>query len=111
MRCLRMTPGLILFTMLTTAACDESLATIAGPTPNLEPTFSTIQREIFESTDSAGRQACITCHTDQGRQPSAGLNLRTGAHANLVNVRSVTKPGAIRVIPGDAANSYLIQKL
>src|SRR6185436_10195754 len=37
------------------AACDEKLSSIAGPTPNLEPTFSSIQAEIFESTDVGGR--------------------------------------------------------
>jgi hypothetical protein len=103
--------ALVLTAILTGAACDESLSTIAGPTPNLEPTFTTIQREIFESTDSAGRQACIFCHTDVGRVPAAGLNLRSGSHANLVNVRALTKPGAVRVIPGDPDNSYLIHKL
>ena len=36
------------------AACDENLSSIAGPTPNLEPTFSSIQAEIFESTDVGG---------------------------------------------------------
>src|ERR1700752_1864976 len=35
-----------------TAACDEGLTNIAGPTPNLEPTFSSIQRDIFENADS-----------------------------------------------------------
>ena len=33
------------------------------------------------------------------------------AYANLVNVASRGKAGAVRVIPGDAANSYLIHKL
>jgi hypothetical protein len=33
------------------------------------------------------------------------------AYANLVNVASTGKPGAIRVIPGDPTNSYLVQKL
>lgn len=28
-------------------ACDESLSKLAGPTPNLEPTFSSIQRDIM----------------------------------------------------------------
>ena len=44
-------------------ACDEKLSSIAGPTPNLEPTFASIQKEIFETTDSAGRVACTGCHT------------------------------------------------
>ena len=48
------------------AACDESLSDVAGPTPNLEPTFSSIQQEIFNMTDSSGRQACIPCHIAGG---------------------------------------------
>jgi hypothetical protein len=33
------------------------------------------------------------------------------AHGQLVNVASNAKAGAIRVIPGDPENSYLIHKL
>ena len=85
---------------------------IAGPTPSLEPTFASIQREIFESTDSAGRTACTNCHTTTGRNPSGGLNLNhDAAYEQLVNVAVRGKPGAVRVIPGDPDNSYLVQKL
>ena len=98
--------------LIAAAGCDEKLATVAGPTPNLEPSFTSVQREIFQTTDSAGRVLCTGCHTDVGRNPSAGLNLRTEvAHAALVNVPSRNKPGAIFVIPGDPENSYLIHKL
>jgi len=93
-------------------ACDESLSNLAGPTPNLEPTFSSIQSEIFETTDSAGRSACTNCHTNVGRNPSGGLNLTHDvAYDQLVNVPSRNKPGAIRVVPGDPASSYLVHKV
>ena len=40
------------------------------------------------------------------------LNLAEGvSYAQLVNVASVSKRGATRVIPGDPDNSYLIHKL
>ena len=40
------------------------------------------------------------------------MDLRAGAaHSSLVGVTSPAKPGAIRVIPGDPENSYLIHKL
>jgi Planctomycete cytochrome C. len=95
---------------LLSVSCDEKLSEFAGPTPALEPTFSSIQRDIFNSTDSAGRRACTTCHV--GAQPSAGLNLSDAtAYASLVNVPSRNKPGAIRVIPGDPTSSYIIQKI
>jgi hypothetical protein len=91
-------------------ACDESLQDLAGPTPDLEPTFSSIQREIFNTTDSSGRQACITCHVAGG--PAGFLPLTEGvSYNNLVNRSSGAKPSAVRVIPGDPNNSYLIQKL
>jgi hypothetical protein len=100
-------------TMAATIGCDEKLSSITGPTPDLAPTFSSIQRTIFTATDSAGRAACTNCHTTQGgRIPPAGMDLGSpNAHAQLVNVASNVKPGAIRVIPGDPENSYLIHKL
>ena len=94
------------------AACDESLSSIAGPTPNLEPTFSSIQAEIFESTDVGGRVACTGCHTSTGRAPAGGLNLNHDvAYASLVSVPARQKPGAIRVIPSDPENSYIVHKV
>jgi hypothetical protein len=94
------------------AACDEKLSSIAGPTPNLEPTFASIQKEIFETTDVAGRVACTGCHTSTGRAPAGGMNLNHDvAYDSLVNIGSRLKPGAVRVIPGDPENSYIVQKV
>jgi hypothetical protein len=95
------------------AACDERLSDFTGPTPNLTPTFSSIQRDIFSAPDSSGRPACTGCHVMFGRRPPSGdLNLvGENAYANLVNAPSLDKRGAIRVIPGDPENSYLIHKL
>jgi hypothetical protein len=103
---------LTLLSCLSFVGCDQKLSTLAGPTPSLEPTFSSVQSQIFETTDTAGRQACINCHTNVGRNPSAGLNLTHAvAYDQIVNVPSSRKPGAIRVIPGDPENSYLVHKL
>jgi hypothetical protein len=94
------------------AACDESLSDVAGPTPNLEPTLSSIQTEIFNTTDSSGRQSCIQCHSDDGRVPAGNLVLLEGrSYAMLVGVASSQKAGATRVVAGDPENSYLIHKL
>ena len=102
----------LLVSGLALAACDESLSKLAGPTPSLEPTFSSVQKELFETTDVAGRVACTTCHTDVGRNPSGGLNLRHDvAYDSLVNVPSREKPGAFRVVPGDVESSYLVHKI
>ena len=92
-----------------TAACDEALSSLTGPTPNLEPTLSSIQQEIFDTTDSSGRLACINCHNGNPFVPG---NLTAGrSYAALVGVRSVEKPSLRRVAPGDPANSYFIHKL
>lgn len=97
---------------LAAAACDENLRDVAGPTPDLEPTFSAIQRDILSAADESGRVACTSCHNAQGARFAANLNLEGNtAHAQLVNVASTGKPGAVRVIPGDPDNSYLVHKL
>ena len=104
--------GLVLSLALTSVACDERLSDIAGPTPNLQPTLSTIQREIFSASDSSGRLACTQCHTNAGRTPSSGLLLVDGqSFQSLVGQASRGKAGAVFVVPGDPDNSYLIQKL
>jgi len=90
------------------AACSSGSSSPAAPapTPSAGPSFSTqIQAQILTP-------ACTSCHTDDGRTPSGGLNLKSGAaYAALVNAASTGKPGAIRVIPGNPSGSYLIQKL
>src|SRR5262245_14220605 len=97
---------------ITSLACDENLSTITGPTPNLVPTLTSIQQDIFSTADAAGRAPCTTCHTNVGRNPSGQLNLAPGfSHAQLVNRGSVAKSGAVLVVPGDPDNSYLIHKL
>jgi len=95
------------------AGCDESLSNVAGPTPNLTPTFSSIQRDIFEAADSSGRPSCSSCHNPNGgafRQ--VGLDLSTaGSYDSLVGVTSRQKPALLRVAAGDPENSYLLHKL
>jgi len=94
-------------------ACDESLSTLAGPTPDLEPTFSSIQKNIFETTDSAGRNACVNCHNNNGgRVPLGGLNLlHDVAYDQLVNVNSTQIPSLKRVNPGNPEDSYMVHKM
>ena len=105
--------GLILLVLaLALSACDESLRTVAGPTPDLTPTFSSIQSQIFEAPDATGRAACTSCHNNVGRTPAAGLSLvGAGAHTALINRPSDQKSGAILVVPGDPENSYLVHKI
>ncbi len=50
------------------------------------------------------------CHS--GGSSPLGLDLSNdNSYANLVNIASVQQPGKLRVEPGDADNSYLVQKL
>ena len=93
-------------------ACDEKLTDLAGPTPNLTPTFTSIQRDIFNAKDSSGRPACTSCHSAGGARFTGNLSLVEGAaYANLVGVASTGKAGETRVIPGNPDGSYLLKKL
>ena len=99
-------PGLALGALLLAISVGACSKSPTAPTPvSTAPTLSQIQTQIFDP-------GCASCHTDVGRTPSGGTNLKAGASfAALVNVPSNAKTGAIRVIPGNANGSYLIQKL
>jgi hypothetical protein len=92
-----------------TAACDEALSDLTGPTPNLEPTFASIQRDILSAGDSSGRPACTNCHNGNPFVP--GNFTGANAYAALVSARSFEKPSLFRVAPGEPDNSYMVHKL
>jgi hypothetical protein len=103
--------AVLLALALGTVGCDEALSDLTGPTPDLEPTFSSIQQQIFSNGDSSGRPACTNCHNAIGSRFN-GLDLSAAvSYNNLVNVASRFKAGAVRVVPSDPENSYLIHKL
>jgi hypothetical protein len=90
---------------LALAACDEKLSDLTGPTPNLQPTLSSIQSEIFS-------QRCTGCHNGSTRFLPAVMNLTPGnAYGSLVGVASIQRSGLQRVAPGDPENSYIVHKL
>src|SRR5688572_2496545 len=69
----------------------------------LAPNFDSIQSNVFD-------QVCVHCHA--GANAPARLRLdAANSYSNLVGVPSVEPSGLLRVAPGDANNSYLIQKL
>jgi hypothetical protein len=104
--------GSLLVVAALAAACDERLSEFTGPTPDLRPTFSSIQQDIFDAPDASGRAACTSCHNRVLARFNGGLDLSSAvSYNNMVNAPSTDKRGAIRVIPGDPANSYLIHKL
>ena len=66
-------------------------------------TLSDVQNQVFTAS-------CTSCHS--GSSPSQGLNLSAGAaYGNTVNVPSTEVASLDLVEPGDADNSYLMQKL
>lgn len=107
----RVATALVLGAAIMSGGCDEPLKDLTGPSPNLTPTFASVNQEIFLSTDLAGRVACVGCHTNVGRNPAGGLNLAVDAHAALVGVPSRQRPELQLVEPGNPEGSYLIHKL
>ena len=107
MQVVRLMSGVAALAVLGLAAGCSSNSNPATPTPTTPAlSFATqIQAQILTP-------ACVLCHTDDGRTPSGGLNLKSGtAFSNLVGVASSGKPGATRVISGNPSGSYLVQKL
>ena len=108
----RRTPSIIALVSLTVmaAGCGSSSPTsatsaTATPTPSAVSFAVQIQAQILTP-------ACVSCHTDEGRNPSGGLNLKPGAaYAALVGVASTGKAGAVRVIASNPGGSYLVQKI
>ncbi len=75
----------------------------------LTPTFSSINANILQATDSSGRSQCVACHN--GRSDAIPLNLATDPYSHLVGKGTREKPGLKYVEPGDSASSYLYLKL
>jgi len=105
----RLTFGIVaLSTLVFAVACGSDSSTTA-PSPTTTPTGPTFSVQVQQQILTP---ACVPCHTDEGRTPSGGLNLKSGtAYSALVNVASTGKAGAVRVIPGNPSGSYLVQKL
>jgi hypothetical protein len=69
----------------------------------LTPDFASIQANVFTPI-------CTQCHV--GANAPQGLRLDSAnSYGALVGVSSSEQPSLMRVKPGDAANSYLVQKL
>jgi hypothetical protein len=101
-----------MFLRAATAAMLLSLAACGGgggggesaPT-GVQPTLASIQANIFTPTC-----ALAGCHT--GSSAIVGLRLDPGfSAASLINVASSQNPMYVRVIPGNADASLLVQKL
>ena len=104
---------MVMVAALAWAGCDESLSSITGPTPNLEPSFvehpdQYLQHERFERP--AGLHP-----VSYRRGPSVPLggwcSSKVARTSSLSGARAQSKPSATRVIPNDPDNSYMVQKL
>ena len=87
------------------AACGsgDGFVGSGGASGPLTASFDSIQANVFE-------QVCEHCHS--GANAPAGLRLdAANSYAMLVGVASTERSSILRVAPGDANNSYLIQKL
>jgi hypothetical protein len=88
----------------TLAACGsgDGFVGSGGVVGPLEPNFDSIQANVFD-------QYCVHCHA--GANAPAGLRLdAANSYVSLFGVPSV-ETGVLRVAPGDANNSYIIQKV
>ena len=74
-----------------------------NPSGPMTASFTSIQSHVFTPI-------CTACHA--GGAAPQGLRLdAANSYAMLVNVSSAEVPSLKRVAPGDANNSYIIQKL
>ena len=91
------------FGALTACGSGDGFVGSGGVVGPLEPNFNSIQANVFD-------QVCEHCHS--GANAPVGLRLdAANSYANLVGVPSGERPNLRRVAPGDANNSYIIQKL
>lgn len=82
----------------------NSPSTPETETPIQNPSFAQDIQPIFNNSC-----AVSGCHNTTAE---AGLNLSQGvAYANIVNVDSTQVPSKKRVLPNDAQNSYLVEKI
>jgi len=108
MQVVRLGLAVTAFSVLGAAVGCGSSSPAAPTTPAATATVSFAQQIQAQILDPA----CTSCHTDVGRTPSGGLNLKAGtAFGQLVGVASTGKASATRVIPGNPSGSYLVQKL
>lgn len=72
---------------------------------DLLPVFSSLEADFFVPT-------CAKSGCHAGSFPAAGMNLEAGnAYSNIVNVSSVFAPSLLRINPGNADVSAIVQAL
>ena len=85
-------------------ACSSPSSPQTPATAKDDPSFAGDIQPIFN-----GSCAASGCH---GASAQSGLSLVQGqSYVNLVNIGSIEEVSRKRVLPGDAANSYIVIKL
>ena len=93
--------GLGLLTIIACTSPSSPSGTVSD-TVKADPSYATDIQPIWTAS-------CIGCHGSGG---DAGLNLSSGSsYANLVNVASTQEGTKMRVLPGDATNSWTVMKI
>jgi len=102
-----------LLTFISIGGCGGGYGDTGGPTDpggsnrsiKADPSFENDVFEIFQ------RRGCTQSSCHGGGAGGLTMGSVSGAYGNLVNKAAVGKSGEVRVIPGDAAASYLVKKL
>jgi hypothetical protein len=89
--------------------------TASDPSPTPEPSSPpppSFARDILRIFTNNGPKTCAQAGCHSGAHPQANQNLdKDHAYTSIVNVTSSEQPKLKRVLPGDASNSYLYQKV
>lgn len=75
-----------------------------GPTVKADPSFASDVMEVIT------RRGCTASSCHGGGQGGLTMTSASNAYTNVVNVQSPNS-GEVRVIPGNANDSYLVKKL
>ena len=94
--------GLGLLTIIACTSPSSPSASTASNTVKTDPSYASDIQPIWTAS-------CVGCHGFGG---DAGLNLSGGSsYANLVNVASTQDRTKMRILPGDATNSWMVMKI
>ncbi len=94
---------IVLFLGLSAFSCKKGGSEVPE-TVKSDPSFAADIQPIFSNNC-----ALSNCHNSTAQ---AGLILLQGqSYSNLVNILSTQEPNRMRVLPSDAANSYLVIKI
>lgn len=98
--------------LLLSAACENEDSDILGLKELAETDIPT---SLSRDVQPIFTQTCALSGCHAGSLPAANLILETGrlfdAQTGIVNVASDQRFGLMRVLPGDAESSYLVNKL